>query len=106
MLQPLVNLGGTGSIRTVVHNLAFWFYHLSPTLRACRALLPPIKYLVKEGELLPPPNALLTFGCWPYDLRYHITCSLDNNGIALADVLAPDVIFVVQGCLFNSHPPH
>ena len=52
-----------------------------------------IKYLLKDGEFFFLPRTL-TFD-WSHNLRYHLTRSLDINPVAFADVLTPDVVFIV-----------
>jgi len=104
MLQPFFNLGGTGGVGAVVHNLAFRFNHLSLAFRACRALFLLIVYLFQEVEFLFLPGAL-AFD-WFDDFGYYLAGSLDKDPVAFTDILAPDVIFIMQGGLFNSYPSH
>ena len=93
MFNPLLNLGGTGGIRAVIHNFAFGFNHLSPTHRACRLTLLTFRQLVKETKYLFFASAF-TFYRTDH-LRYHLTGPLHHNGITDADVLASNVVLIV-----------
>ena len=88
-----MNLGRAGGIRTVIHDLAFGFDYLSPTVWTGWTFFVFIEYFLQKAEFLFLASALALdrFD----DLGYHLARPLDNNCIANTDVLAPDVIFIV-----------
>ena len=86
MLQPLQPLGGAGPVGAAVHDLARHLYHRRAAGRAVRGHPP--------GSL---PLSLVALDQVRADhLRDHVAGPLHDHGVTLADVLAVDVLFVVE----------
>src|SRR5207237_3099385 len=81
--QGLEATGGAGAVRAAVHRLALGLHHFEAAERAVR----------RHPELLrtAPMRPRRTD-----DLRNDVACALDDDVVALADLLAVDVLFVVQ----------
>ncbi len=104
MLYALLCLSRTGSVGAVVHDFTFGLDHLRPAHRAGRTPLALIKYFLQKIKFF-FLSAALAFHR-PNHFRDYFTCPLDNDRIANADVLASDIIFVVQSRLLDGYPAH
>ena len=91
MLNTSYQLGGTGRVDAVVHHLILRLHYRLP---ADGAGLRHLKDL-----LVPGPEFLDR----THHLRYDVPRPLDDDRIAFTDVLAMDVLFVVQSSVADGH---
>ncbi len=89
---PAEHLSGARYVGAVAHRLAGWADGLAA---AYGAPFRDAVALFLAGSLLKDR---------PYHLRYHVARPLDDDGVALADVLAPDIVLIVEGGLLDDDP--
>ncbi len=91
--QRLEPSGRARAVGAAVHHLALGLDDLRAAERA----------LLRHSELL---RALAVRAGRPDDLRDDVACALDDDVVALADLLAVDVLLVVEGRARDRHASH